>query len=563
MEFWRTPAGVQREYVDGRFGQLHYRIVHPPRASRHPPLLCFHLSPNSGRVFARFMAAMGSDRIVIAPDTPGFGQSDAPASQPRIADYAAAMGELADRLRLQEFDALGYHTGARIAVELAQQRPAQLRRVVMISAPVYTAEEHAAITTELARPEVDETPADGSHLLRRWQGHWQWKDPQAPASFVQREVCEGLRGGPNAWWGHAAAFGLDYRVELPKLQQPVLVLCPDDDLRTATLRARPLVRNGRFVELRGFAHGFLDVHTDAAVAQLRDFLDAPAAQSGAAPVAKPALPPPPRAEHRVRRAYFKGPYGALHYRIATPTRPAAPPIFMFHMSPSSGRTFMPMLLELGRDRIAVAPDTPGFGDSEAPPEPIGIEDYAASMAALIDSLGFAQVDVMGYHTGAMTCIALALLRPQLVRRIVQISSPVFSDAELAAFRAHYAARPLREDGGHLRDSWISLQKYYGPEVPRQVLADHFAEGLQGGPAAHWGHRAAFNYDLRLHLPRVTQPILVVSPNDDLATQSERGPPLMRNGRIHRIADHAHGFMAVMPAEFGALLRSFLDDELVR
>lgn len=146
------------------------------------------------------------------------------------------------------------------------------------------------------------------------------------------------------------------------------------------------------------------------------------------------------------------------------------------------------------------------------------------MLSLIDGLGLPRVDVLGYHTGSITSIVLALLAPERIRKVVQISSPVFTDAELRHLRAEYAAREWREDGGHLVEAWRNLQRFYGPEVPRAVLARNFTEGLRGGPAAHWGHRAAFAHDLRQDLPRVQQPVLIVNPADDLAEQSPRGLP---------------------------------------
>ena len=89
---------VRKGYGVGRFGQIHYRISQPALAAGHTPLLCFHMSPNSGRIYETFLKHMGADRFVVAPDTPGFGDSDAPATQPDIADYAAAMGDLMDAL---------------------------------------------------------------------------------------------------------------------------------------------------------------------------------------------------------------------------------------------------------------------------------------------------------------------------------------------------------------------------------------------------------------------------------------------------------------------------------
>lgn len=559
MRFWRTPVGVKRAYADARFGQIHYRVCAPPAPTR-VPLLCLHLSPSSGRLYAQFIAELGKDRVALAPDTPGFGLSDAPLSPPEIPDYAAALGEFMEALGHARFDVMGYHTGSRIAVELAQQRPGRVRRLVLVSAPAYSEEELKLQYETMGTPAADEISADGESLLRRWREQWQWKDPEAPAVFAQREFCEGLLGGENAWWGHRAAFRQNYSRELPRVEQPILLLCPEDDLRAPTLRAASYLNNGRLLELPGFAHGCLDVHTAKVAALVQEFLDGEAEERPNRTSAKLAPPAPVGVPARpVRRDYWQGPFGQLHYRIARPEEPRAIPVVMFHMSPNSGKVFEPTLTELGVDRIAVAPDTPGFGESEAPQAPLEIEDFAATMAKFIDALGFKQVDVMGYHTGSITCIALALARPELVRRIVQISSPVFTDEELESFRREYAPTPIDVEGRHLRDKWVNLQRFYGPEVPRAVLERQFADGLRGGPAAHWGHRAAFNYDLRVHLPKVSQPILVINPNDDLALQTPRGLPLMQNGRRHDFSDHAHGFMDVIPAEFGRVLRQFLDN----
>ncbi len=82
-DFWRRPTGVRRDYAEARFGQVHYRIAEP-KLPTQTPLMCFHLSPSSGRIYGRLLADMGRDRIALAPDTPGFGDSDAPPEPPEI-----------------------------------------------------------------------------------------------------------------------------------------------------------------------------------------------------------------------------------------------------------------------------------------------------------------------------------------------------------------------------------------------------------------------------------------------------------------------------------------------
>ncbi|MEQ8248136.1 MAG: alpha/beta fold hydrolase [Alphaproteobacteria bacterium] len=146
-------ASVRRAFVDGHFGQIHLRKAGPvDPGTQRPPLLCFHQSPNAGSNFTRFLGEMGRDRLAVAPDTPGFGESDAPAAPPEIADYADAMGDVIDALGLDgPVDLLGYHTGVLIAAELALLRPDQVRRLILIGIPVFSAEERAAFEKRRGR----------------------------------------------------------------------------------------------------------------------------------------------------------------------------------------------------------------------------------------------------------------------------------------------------------------------------------------------------------------------------------------------------------------------------
>ena len=147
-------AAIRRGYAEGRFGQIHYRVAgsHGVRS----PLLMLHPSPLSGYVFENLMSEMGRDRYVIAPDTPGFGMSDPPAQPPEIADYAATMLEFVAGLGLGIVDVLGYHTGSLTSVEMAQQAPNVVRKIVMISATTFTPEETEKFRAQYKPKTVDE-----------------------------------------------------------------------------------------------------------------------------------------------------------------------------------------------------------------------------------------------------------------------------------------------------------------------------------------------------------------------------------------------------------------------
>ncbi|MCJ8157370.1 alpha/beta fold hydrolase [Sphingomonas sp. LaA6.9] len=262
----------------------------------------------------------------------------------------------------------------------------------------------------------------------------------------------------------------------------------------------------------------------------------------------------------VRRAYVDGPFGQMHVRVAG-EQGGHPPLICFHMSPMSGRIYQRFLAALAEQgRMAIAIDTPGFGMSDAPPSPPGIADYSRAMQAAIDALGLAgPVDLMGYHTGSMIAADLAADRPDLVRRLVCVSAPIFTAEELAELRLLYAPHMPTADGAHLLKRWQGFVHWnLGRGLTIEDLNDMFPEGLLAGNREWWGHNAAFSYMPDMRLTEVTQPVLVLSTNDDLQEQSRRAPALMRHGRVVELPGWGHGFLDGFPADAADLVRSFLD-----
>ena len=121
---------LRKMYVDCRYGQLHLHTAFPSNGGfdERTPLICIHPGPLSGSVFRALLPDLGEDRSVYAPDLPGCGESDAPAEALTIGEYAAAVGDLLDTLRLRQVDVLGYQAGSLVAAELALSRPDQVRR---------------------------------------------------------------------------------------------------------------------------------------------------------------------------------------------------------------------------------------------------------------------------------------------------------------------------------------------------------------------------------------------------------------------------------------------------
>ncbi|MFK7955285.1 MAG: alpha/beta fold hydrolase [Lysobacterales bacterium] len=264
-------VSVKRQFVEGAFGQLHTRFAVPEQANR-PAIICLHMSPKSGRLFAEVMPYLAQDRRVLAPDYPGHGESDIPPPSPHVTieDFAQALWTVADHFDTGPVHLVGHHTGAMVAVEAASQRPNQVLSVVNIGAPVFTAEEQVRLTQDYEPLAIDES---GNRFQIMWQRVLEHRGPGMTLAMAATSFSENLRAGDHYEWGHRAAFAYSptYNQRLTELDHPVLVMNPADDCFEQSKRADAMLKRGRRIDYPQWGHGFLSAYPEQAAAEILKF----------------------------------------------------------------------------------------------------------------------------------------------------------------------------------------------------------------------------------------------------------------------------------------------------
>ena len=263
------PAGVpasprvRRGYFECRYGQLHVHNAIPSGGGfeEGTPLLCLHPSPLSGRMFERFLAFAGTGRSVFAPDLPGFGESDAPPAQAGVAEHAAAIADFLDTMRLRQIDLLGHRFGALVAAELAATRPAQVRRLALVSPPT------GAQVTEPAPP-----VPDGGHVLEEWRRAAAYCGAGAAPQAVTAALAERLRNGRLAAAAAAAERSYPLLPRLAQLTVPLLVVRLREDVGSDKGQARQVPARTRLVELPEHGASLFETAPEAAARALEGFL---------------------------------------------------------------------------------------------------------------------------------------------------------------------------------------------------------------------------------------------------------------------------------------------------
>ncbi len=150
------------------------RRVHYRRCGAGPVLLMVHQSPRSSAEYEPLMRRWGAHFTCIAPDTPGFGQSDpladplhpAHVGEPEIGDFADALAEFLAALGVKRCAAYGFHSGGIILVTALKRHPDLFSGLAIGGYAIWTAREMAVFGEHYLPP--FRPSAYGEHLTWLW-----------------------------------------------------------------------------------------------------------------------------------------------------------------------------------------------------------------------------------------------------------------------------------------------------------------------------------------------------------------------------------------------------------
>jgi pimeloyl-ACP methyl ester carboxylesterase len=114
----------------------------------------------------------------------------------------------------------------------------------------------------------------------------------------------------------------------------------------------------------------------------------------------------------------------LYYEI----HGAGRPLILLHGGLGALEMFGPNLTALAKGHKVIALDLQGHGRTADIDRPISVELMADDVAALIRYLKLDRPDVMGYSLGGGVALQTAIRHPELVGRLVLVSTPIRRDA---------------------------------------------------------------------------------------------------------------------------------------
>ncbi len=252
---------IRRRFADLAHGQVHYR-----EAGEGETLLLLHGSPGSSRQLVRLIARFAPIMRVIAPDTPGNGDSEPlPLDAPTIVDLAAVTLEFMDRQGIGSAHVYGSHTGSAIGAELALLAPDRVRSLVYDGVGHWEGEVLADFLANYAHPFTPDTQGDylkralefcqNQYLFYPWYRRAEEARRSGglpPPEDFHALFTEVMKAATTFHRNYRAAFQWDARGRLPLVNRPALFMASESDPLFADTAA--LAGESQFAPLPPLTH---------------------------------------------------------------------------------------------------------------------------------------------------------------------------------------------------------------------------------------------------------------------------------------------------------------------
>jgi pimeloyl-ACP methyl ester carboxylesterase len=200
----------------------------------------------------------------------------------------------------------------------------------------------------------------------------------------------------------------------------------------------------------------------------------------------------------IRRGYFDGRFGQVHYRRCRAGGAGGHPLVLLHQSPVSSLQFvaaMPLLAAAGHDVVAL--DMPGFGQSDPTgPDPT-MDDFMSCLDDAWAAFGWSRAALLGHHTGAAVAACWAVANTARVERLVLNGMPLLSTEEREHFRRLKLAGTVpAADGSHLLRAWEVRIRATPGWTDLAAMHRLFVDGLVSGATSYRAFPVVLAADLR-------------------------------------------------------------------
>jgi len=174
------------------------------------------------------------------------------------------------------------------------------------------------------------------------------------------------------------------------------------------------------------------------------------------------------------------------------------PLILLHGGFGSVEMFGPNVELLAAGRQVIGVDLQSHGRSPATDRPMRFETMAEDVAALIQTLGLGRAAIMGFSLGGAVALRTAIQHPDLVDRLVLVSTPFKREGWYSEMRAGMDAMGPEAAEFLMQSPMYQAYQKVAPRVEDwPVLVRQVAEVVK------------VDYDWSAEIPRLSMPVMLV------------------------------------------------------
>lgn len=209
---------------------------------------------------------------------------------------------------------------------------------------------------------------------------------------------------------------------------------------------------------------------------------------------------------------------------------------------------------LAAQRRVILLDNRGMGASKAPDGPMSIEQMARDAAGLLDALGIAKADLLGWSMGGFIAQELALARPDLVAALILYATMADNFGIIPVLDRMASMPPADFLQAMFPGHWAAAH----PEVVTRLPARHWPPDM-GVITRQYAAIGQWRGTLR-ELPTLRCPVLLLGGLDDWVTPPSHLQKLattIPGAQVEMLPEAGHWMMHQYPRQMALLINDFL------
>jgi pimeloyl-ACP methyl ester carboxylesterase len=223
-----------------------------------------------------------------------------------------------------------------------------------------------------------------------------------------------------------------------------------------------------------------------------------------------------------------------------------PPLVLLHGGFATIETWSAQRAVLAQSHRVYLPERRGHGRTPDVPGPTGFDVMALDMIAFMEAVGIPSADMVGWSDGGIVALDVALIRPDLLRKLVLIGTAAHVDGYTSQTREWNQTATPDSLPPFVRDAYEKLS----PDGPAHfaIVFEKLVEVWRAQPR----HEAA-------ELARVNAPTLLLLGDKDVLTV-EHAAAMMQaipDAQLAVIPGADHGVMFEKPDLVNRLIVDFL------